>query len=59
VLVLQGAQDEYGTIRQIDSIRARVPSAEWMLLENCKHAPHREQPELVLQQIAGFMAELQ
>jgi pimeloyl-ACP methyl ester carboxylesterase len=58
VLVLQGAQDEYGTIRQIDSIRARVPPAEWMILENCKHAPHRDQPDLVLQQIAAFLAEI-
>jgi pimeloyl-ACP methyl ester carboxylesterase len=58
VLVLQGAQDEYGTIRQIDAIRARVPSAEWMILENCKHAPHRDQPDLVLQQIGAFLAKL-
>lgn len=58
VLGLQGAQDEYGTIRQIDSIRARVPSAEWMILENCKHAPHRDQPGLVLQQIVAFMGKL-
>jgi pimeloyl-ACP methyl ester carboxylesterase len=55
VLVLQGAQDEYGTVRQIDAIRARIPSAEWMLLENCKHAPHRDQTEMVLQEIGRFL----
>jgi hypothetical protein len=26
VLVLQGAQDEYGTVKQIEAIRARIPS---------------------------------
>ncbi|MGA8871222.1 MAG: alpha/beta hydrolase [Candidatus Acidiferrales bacterium] len=55
VLVLQGAQDEYGTARQIAAIRARIPSASAIILENCKHAPHRDQCEATLSAIHQFL----
>jgi hypothetical protein len=40
--VLQGAQDEYATVAQIDAIRTRIPSASAIMFEKCKHAPHRD-----------------
>jgi pimeloyl-ACP methyl ester carboxylesterase len=55
VLVLQGAQDEYGTSAQIDAIRARIPSASAVVLENCKHAPHRDRCEATLAAISEFL----
>jgi pimeloyl-ACP methyl ester carboxylesterase len=55
VLVLQGAQDEYGTARQIEAIRARIPSASAIMLEHCKHAPHRDQCEATLSAINQFL----
>src|SRR5271168_5370237 len=55
VLVLQGAQDEYGTARQIEAIRARIPSASAVILENCEHAPHRDQCEATLSAISQFL----
>jgi len=55
VLVLQGAQDEYGTARQIEAIRSRIPLASAMILENCKHAPHRDQCEKTLSAISQFL----
>jgi pimeloyl-ACP methyl ester carboxylesterase len=55
VLVLQGAQDEYGTGAQIEAIRARIPSASAILLENCKHAPHRDQCTATLSAINRFL----
>jgi pimeloyl-ACP methyl ester carboxylesterase len=42
VLVLQGAQDEFGTARQIEAIQRRIPWASAIVLDNCKHAPHRD-----------------
>jgi len=55
VLVLQGAQDEYGTVKQVDAIRARIPSASAVILDNCKHAPHRDQGEAALAEISQFL----
>ncbi|HYW36712.1 MAG TPA: alpha/beta fold hydrolase, partial [Terriglobales bacterium] len=48
VLVLQGAQDEYGSTKQIDVIQGRIPSASAIVLDNCKHAPHRDRSEATL-----------
>jgi pimeloyl-ACP methyl ester carboxylesterase len=55
VLVLQGSQDEYGSAAQINAIRSRIPSASTILLESCKHAPHRDQREATLAAIIGFL----
>jgi pimeloyl-ACP methyl ester carboxylesterase len=55
VLVLQGAQDEYGTTRQIDAIQRRIPSAYAVVFEDCKHAPHRDRCEATLSAISQFL----
>jgi pimeloyl-ACP methyl ester carboxylesterase len=55
VLVLQGAQDEYGTTKQIDAIQRRLPSATAVILENCGHAPHRDRCEATLSAISQFL----
>lgn len=58
VLAIQGRQDQYGTLAQIDSISARVPGPVGVLiLDGCRHVPHLEQPEEVLTSIAGFMQD--
>jgi pimeloyl-ACP methyl ester carboxylesterase len=56
VLVIQGEDDEYGTTRQIEAIQAKIPSTEVLLLANCRHAPHRDQPEATLSRIAQFIS---
>jgi pimeloyl-ACP methyl ester carboxylesterase len=58
VLVMQGEDDEYGTSRQLDAIRARIPSAEILMLKQCGHAPHRDQSEASLERMAAFVAAL-
>jgi pimeloyl-ACP methyl ester carboxylesterase len=55
VLVLQGAQDEYGTGAQIEAIRRRIASASAIILDNCKHAPHRDQCKAALSAINRFV----
>ena len=55
VLVLQGAQDEYGTLRQIDAIQRRIPSASVNILEDRGHAPHRDRREATLSAISRFL----
>jgi pimeloyl-ACP methyl ester carboxylesterase len=58
ILLIQGADDEYGTIAQLDAIKAGARSVETLLLPNCRHSPHRDQPEAVLDRIEGFIAGL-
>ncbi|MBF0324827.1 MAG: alpha/beta hydrolase [Alphaproteobacteria bacterium] len=56
VLVIQGQDDEYGTILQVDAIRGAVPGgAATLLLPDCGHSPHRDQPGAVLAAIGAFL----
>lgn len=59
VLLIQGEQDEYGTIAQFDAIRARVPRSEILLLPDCGHSPHSDHPETVRARMTAFIAELE
>lgn len=59
VLVIQGWQDEYGTEAQVRAVQAAVPAgARALMLENCAHSPHRDQPQAVMAAIADFVAGL-
>jgi pimeloyl-ACP methyl ester carboxylesterase len=58
VLAIQGAQDEYGTTRQIETIERRIPSAAAIVLDDCKHAPHRDRPEAIVSAIRRFLGAL-
>jgi len=58
VLVIQGLEDPYGTIRQVESIQQHISSAQVLLLADCRHSPHRDQPQATIDRIAQFLAEL-
>ena len=55
VLAIQGEDDEYATMRQIEIIAERVPGSELLKLRNCGHSPHRDQPAAVLGALDGFV----
>jgi pimeloyl-ACP methyl ester carboxylesterase len=56
VLVVQGEDDEYGTVRQVDSILKQVSGpASSLVLARCGHSPHSEQPDAVLQSVRRFL----
>lgn len=56
VLAMQGADDEYGTSRQLDAIREKVGGAvESAQLGRCGHSIHLEQPEIACEKIARFV----
>ncbi len=58
-LLIQGADDEYGTLAQLDAIAAVAPVAPARLvLDACGHAPHRDQEAAVLDAIVAFAAGL-
>lgn len=54
VLAIQGQDDVYGTMRQIDEI-SPLGRIERHKLANCGHSAHRDQPVLTTQLIAEFL----
>jgi pimeloyl-ACP methyl ester carboxylesterase len=58
ILCIQGQDDEYGTVAQVKAIQARVASTEVVMLAECKHSPHRDQPEKTLEHMVEFVAGL-
>lgn len=56
VLLIQGENDEYGTMLQLDRIAARIPQAKRVHLAECGHSPHRDQSDKVLAHTAGFLS---
>jgi pimeloyl-ACP methyl ester carboxylesterase len=55
VLAIQGTDDEYGTLAQVERIRERVPSVELLVLDGCGHSPHRDQPDALTRAIDDFI----
>ena len=59
VLAIQGLDDEYGTMAQVEAIERQVAGrCEVVRLAACGHSPHRDQPELTLAAIERFVATL-
>jgi pimeloyl-ACP methyl ester carboxylesterase len=50
VLAIQGREDQYGTLAQIERLQARLPKGQCSLLvlDQCRHSPQLDQPEAVL-----------
>jgi pimeloyl-ACP methyl ester carboxylesterase len=59
MLLIQGRDDEYGTLAQLDRIEARVkgPTSR-LVLEECGHSPHRDREAAVLEAIEAFARDL-
>jgi pimeloyl-ACP methyl ester carboxylesterase len=59
VLAIQGHDDEYGTMAQLDEIEQRVSGPRELLkLEKCGHAPFRDQPAPTEAAIVGFVRSI-
>jgi pimeloyl-ACP methyl ester carboxylesterase len=44
ILVIQGRDDEYGTLRQVEAIAAGVAgTVDTLMLDECRHSPHIDQ----------------
>jgi pimeloyl-ACP methyl ester carboxylesterase len=58
-LVVQGADDEYGTSRQVDAIRGGVSGpVSSLLLDACGHSPHVDQREKVVDAAVTFLQQV-
>lgn len=58
-LVIQGEQDQYGTLSQVMRITEAVAEARSLLLPDCAHAPHVDQPETTLAAITEFVSAVE
>jgi pimeloyl-ACP methyl ester carboxylesterase len=56
LLLIQGRDDPYGTLDQLDRIERRVRGPVSRLVVPGGHSPHLEQPERVVEAIAAFAA---
>ena len=57
VLVIQGLDDQYGTMAQVEAIRRQSGGpVEVLVLEDCQHSPQRDQPENVIEAVGKFVA---
>lgn len=55
LLAVQGYDDHYGTMEQIDTIAAQVRHARLAKLDACGHSPHRDAPMSLTAAIAAFI----
>jgi pimeloyl-ACP methyl ester carboxylesterase len=59
VAILQGADDQYGTIRQIDIAREECYCPlDVTIIPGAGHSPHREAPEATLDAISDFAGRI-
>ena len=55
LLAIQGEDDAYGTLAQIDEIARHVPHTQLLKLPQCGHSPHKDQPAQVNAAIASLI----
>jgi pimeloyl-ACP methyl ester carboxylesterase len=58
-LLIQGKDDQYGTLAQVKAIEAGCQaSVRTVLIAECGHSPHLDQPERTLEVMKGFVEEV-
>ena len=58
-LIIQGEEDEYGTLKQVKNIITQTNGqSTQLIIPNVKHTPHKEVPELILQKASEFINEI-
>ena len=59
ILIVQGDQDQYGTLRQLEAAKAECYCpVETQVLPGVRHVPQREAPEATLDAVASFVNRL-
>jgi len=59
VLAVQGEDDEYGTMAQIERLAALAPQTKLVKLAACGHSPHRDQPLALTGAAADFVTTVE
>ena len=59
LLAIQGEDDEYGTMAQVEAIARQVRGrCELLKLPRCGHSPHRDQTDAVLAAVVRFVTDI-
>lgn len=59
VLAIQGTEDDFGTIRQIETIRDHSSgTTELFVIEGCGHIPHHQERGMVFDRVLSFLKSL-
>ena len=58
LLAIQGLEDPYGTLQQIDDIRPDAATVTRCILAQCGHSPHRDQTAQSTLAVSDFLREL-
>jgi len=57
-LVMQGADDQYGSVAQVKAIEAGLNCpTETVLIEDAKHSPHLDQPSTTIEAMVNFIEQ--
>ncbi|MEY2685380.1 MAG: hypothetical protein RJA09_2524 [Pseudomonadota bacterium] len=59
LMLVQGQDDAYGTLAQLDAIGAAAPHAQQRVLANCGHSPHRDQTDTLTSALQAWLAPLE
>lgn len=60
VLAVQGREDQYGTLAQLDELQSRCYApVDLLTIDNCGHTPHLEHTSQVIDGVAEFCNRLQ
>lgn len=58
-LIIQGKQDNYGSLKQVEKITKSISAKnKTVLIDNCGHTPHSEQQETVLNSVKSFVKSI-
>lgn len=58
LMLVQGLDDAYGTLSQLEAIQAAAPQARSLTLPACGHSPHRDQPDTLTTELSRWLATL-
>jgi len=59
ILIVQGADDQYGTLKQIEAAQQECYCpVEVAILPGARHSPHRDAPAPTLEAVSGFINRL-
>ena len=57
IMLIQGLNDEYGTLKQLDSIDKNVINKTYRIeIEDCGHSPHTQYPKEIINKIKYFLS---
>jgi pimeloyl-ACP methyl ester carboxylesterase len=57
ILAIQGENDAYGTLQQIEGIQQKKPDTHLVVLPDCGHTPHQDQAEAVFKEVSFFIRQ--